>query len=297
MTGESSGVCVGCTTIRSRSVEPHARAPAPATRADERRRSPASPRRSLPRSGTADRRPPGSRSATHGVWMPPTGWPPSMPLMLIVACRAPAGTTGTAVRRDASAGIRTFAHRLQQPAHAVDGADAEKRHAAVPDPAARGHLEPVHAAMADADAIDVQRLGDDDEIGAPLRDASGLGQPRDAGEAAALFVDGAADLDRARAASRPARAIASAANTAAAIPAFMSHTPRPKILPSRTRPPNGSTVQPSPAGTTSMWPFRWTTGPGPPRREPTTFTRGCRAVCSARPSAAMYSTSNERAPR
>ena len=72
----------------------------------------------------------------------------------------------------------------------------------------------------------------------------------------------------------------------------MSHTPRPKIFPSRTRPPNGSTVHPSPAGTTSIWPLRWTTGPAPPRREPTTFTRGCRAVCSARPSAAMYSTAN-----
>src|SRR6185436_7876800 len=95
----------------------------------------------------------------------------------------------------------------------------------------------------------------------------------------------------------PARAIASTANTEAAIPAFMSHTPRPKILPSFTRPPNGSTVQPSPAGTTSMCPLRWTTGPGPLRRVPTTLMRGWRTVCSARPSAAMYSTSNERRAR
>ena len=36
--------------------------------------------------------------------MPSTGWPPSMPLTLMVACRAPGGTTGTSVRRPASAG-------------------------------------------------------------------------------------------------------------------------------------------------------------------------------------------------
>ena len=30
-------------------------------------------------------------------------------------------------------------------------------------------LEPVHAAMADADAVDVERLGDDDEVGPVAR--------------------------------------------------------------------------------------------------------------------------------
>ena len=52
--------------------------------------------------------------------------------------------------------------------------------------------------MADADAIDVERLGNDDEVGSPLRDPPALGEMRDAGEAAALFVHRAADLDRAR---------------------------------------------------------------------------------------------------
>jgi len=60
----------------------------------------------------------------------------------------------------------------------------------------------------------------------PFGDASRVRKMRDAGEAAALFVDRAADLDRAGQRDAGA-AIASAANTAAAMPAFMSHTPRP----------------------------------------------------------------------
>jgi hypothetical protein len=49
--------------------------------------------------------------------------------------------------------------------------------------------------VTDADAIDVQRLGDDHEVGLSLRHAAALCQVRNAGEAAALFVHGAADLD------------------------------------------------------------------------------------------------------
>ena len=51
--------------------------------------------------------------------------------------------------------------------------------------------------MTDADAVDVQRLRNDHEIGASLRDPPLLRQVRDAGKSAALFVDRAADLDRA----------------------------------------------------------------------------------------------------
>ena len=80
--------------------------------------------------------------------------------------------------------------------------DAEKRHAAMRDASARQHFEPVHAAVADADAIDVQRLGDDDVVGPRGAEAAVLGEPGDAGKAAALFVDGAADFDRAVAARR-----------------------------------------------------------------------------------------------
>src|SRR5206468_9546381 len=50
---------------------------------------------------------------------------------------------------------------IDQPAHAIDGARSKKRHATVRDPSTYGDLEPVHAAMADADAIDVERLGND----------------------------------------------------------------------------------------------------------------------------------------
>ena len=136
-------------------------------------------------------------SATHGVWMPPTGCPPSMPLMLSVACRAPGGTTGTAVVRHASRGAQFALHTVEHDAHVVDRADAEERHAAVRDAAARQHLEPVDAAVADADAVDVQRLGDDDVVGPLGAETPVLREPRDAGKAAALFVHGAADFDRA----------------------------------------------------------------------------------------------------
>src|SRR5450759_3627893 len=89
----------------------------------------------------------------------------------------------------------------------------------------------------------------------------------------------------------PDRRIASAANTAAAIPAFMSHDPRPQTRPSRTSPPNGSIVHPAPAGTTSKWPLRWTSGRSVrPRLVPTTLMRGWAGVCSGRPTAGWYST-------
>ena len=88
----------------------------------------------------------------------------------------------------------------------------------------------------------------------------------------------------------PARRRASTAKSAAAMPAFMSQVPRPQIFPSETSAPKGSFVHPRPAGTTSKWPFRWSVFPGPPPSlRPITFTRGCFAVCSGMPSAAMYS--------
>ncbi len=117
-------------------------------------------------------------SATHGVWMPSTGWPPKMPLMLSVACRAPGGTTGTSVRRVGEHRQQLVANLLQQLAHAVDGADAEERHAAVRDVAVGGHLEPVDAAVPDAHPIDVQRLGDDAVVGPGRRQAPVLARAR-----------------------------------------------------------------------------------------------------------------------
>ncbi len=85
-----------------------------------------------------------------------------MPLTFSVACRAPGGTTGTAVVRDASRGAQLPLHPIEHAAPMWSIAlDPEERHAAVGDASARQHLEPVDAAMTDADPIDVERLGDD----------------------------------------------------------------------------------------------------------------------------------------
>ena len=45
-----------------------------------------------------------ARSATQGVWIPSTGWPPETPLTLRVARAAPGGTTGMRVTLPARAG-------------------------------------------------------------------------------------------------------------------------------------------------------------------------------------------------
>src|SRR5262249_26099657 len=66
---------------------------------------------------------------------------------------------------------------LEYQAHMLDGVHAMERHAAMRDSTVGGDLEPVHAPMADADAIDVQRLWNDDEIGALRADVSMLRQP------------------------------------------------------------------------------------------------------------------------
>ena len=76
-------------------------------------------------------------------------------------------------------------------------------------------------------------------------------QVRNAGEAAAFLVDGSADFEQ-TGKRDPGKLNASAAKTAAAMPAFMSHIPRPMTRPSRTTPSKGFTVKPRPGGTTSM---------------------------------------------
>ena len=50
--------------------------------------------------------------------------------------------------------------------HAADGADAEERHRTVADAALDRHFRPPDAAMAEADAVDVERFGDDDVVDA-----------------------------------------------------------------------------------------------------------------------------------
>src|SRR5204863_5984158 len=85
----------------------------------------------------------------------------------------------------------------EQPGHRVRRVVAELRHAAVRGHAARGDLGPIDAAVTDADAIYVERLGDDDVIGAVRGDQALIAELGDAGESAALLVDRAALFDAA----------------------------------------------------------------------------------------------------
>ena len=68
--------------------------------------------------------------------------------------------------------------------------------------AERLDLGPPHAAMAQAHAILVQRLGDDDVIDLALGEIALLGQEADPGPAARFLVGGAGDLERAGMAER-----------------------------------------------------------------------------------------------
>ena len=135
------------------------------------------------------------RSATQGVWIPCTGWPPFDPVDIE---RSPARAGRHDRHRRGSRGQprqQLSPHAREQHVHVIDRTHAMEGHAAVCDPPFRLDCEPVHAAMSDADAIDVERLGDDDEVSALLAETTVLGQPGDACKSAALLVDGATDLD------------------------------------------------------------------------------------------------------
>jgi hypothetical protein len=69
------------------------------------------------------------------------------------------------------------AHGLEQRAHVLERAYAQEGHAAVGDAPAQQHLEPVHAAVPDADAVHVERLRDDHVVGAPGPHPALAGQP------------------------------------------------------------------------------------------------------------------------
>ena len=101
------------------------------------------------------------------------------------------------------------------------------------------------------------------------------GQPGDAAIAARFLVDRARDLQRARQAGCRSRA--------ASRPPRSRRRARPSCRRCRGRRPGrrgprrarGRTVQPCPAGTTSIWPLKWTHGPGRPlSRRATTLMRG-----------------------
>ena len=103
-------------------------------------------------------------SATHGVWMPSDRLPASN--RVDVERRVTGGVRNHWHRRAArrQAWQKIAVHAIQDDPHVLDGADAVERHAAMRGASVRRHLEPVDAAMPDADPIDVERLGDDHVI-------------------------------------------------------------------------------------------------------------------------------------
>lgn len=95
-------------------------------------------------------------------------------------------------------GIQLVLDPLKKSGHVADGAVAQERHGAVGDMALGFHLRPPHATVAQADAIDVQRFGDDDVIDSRPREIAFFCQIGDATEAPRFLVRGARNFDRAR---------------------------------------------------------------------------------------------------
>ena len=84
---------------------------------------------------------------------------------------------------------------VQHRAHMADRAVAQKGHGAMGDAAPGFHLGPPDAAMAQADAVLVQRFGDDDVLD-PVRVKPALsGQPGYPAEAAGFLIRSGADFD------------------------------------------------------------------------------------------------------
>ena len=108
--------------------------------------------------------------------------------------RAAGGSTGMAVVRVLSAGLSS--RSIAEMKSAILPIALMPRNGMLPCAIAaqRGDFEPIHAAMSQADAVDVERLGDDHEVGAIAADIAVFSQIRHARESAALFVDGSALL-------------------------------------------------------------------------------------------------------
>ena len=214
----------GCTTIRSRTPcdRPGIRATArPTTSATSAfvRSNPSSSRKR--RSNTARH-----RSATHGVWMPPTLWPPSTPFTFSVAWRAPSGTTGTAVVRDASAGCSSS--RNARSTRPIPSMAFTPRNGMLP--------WPIRPRVSTSNQYTPRWP-------TQMRSTpSGSGMMTASVRSAAIRPCSASQATPAKpplssstvpltstvpASATPARRIASTAKTAAARPAFMSHAPRP----------------------------------------------------------------------
>ena len=122
----------------------------------------------------------------------------------MVAWRAASGTTGIDVSRPARAGSssRRMADSTSvMPSMALTPRNGMLPCAIRPTSVNSNQYTP---RWPTADAVDVQRLRNDDVVGPRLRDAALLREPRHTGKAAALFVHRAADLERPR--QRHARA-------------------------------------------------------------------------------------------
>src|ERR1700693_5783188 len=81
--------------------------------------------------------------------------------------------------------------------HLGDRAHAQEWHAAMRDSPQRRDFEPVNPAMPETDSVYIQRLGQDDEVGAIAADVPALGEIRHARKAATFFIHCSALFDRA----------------------------------------------------------------------------------------------------
>ncbi len=115
--------------------------------------------------------------------------------------------------------------------------------------------------MADADPIDAERLGNDDVVDAVAGDAAASRRerrPRPSRRSPRRWCRSPRRFPRAR--------LPRASSTPRHRPRRRSRLSCPRCRGRRfgrrgRSPPNGSTVHPSPAGTTSRWPFRCNEGP------------------------------------
>src|SRR6202021_3128269 len=90
---------------------------------------------------------------------------------------------------------------LDHGVHMAHGAIAEKGHRAVRHPPMGFYLGPPHAAMSDADAVDIERFGDDNVIHARRGKPATLRQIVHSAVSARLFIDGSRNPPRPRPAS------------------------------------------------------------------------------------------------
>jgi hypothetical protein len=92
---------------------------------------------------------------------------------------------------------KLFLERMEHRPHMAHRAVAEEGHGPMGDAPFRLDLRPPHTAMAKADAVLVERFGDDDVVDARPREQALFRQIGDASETAGFLVHGARYLDRA----------------------------------------------------------------------------------------------------